>query len=53
MIKIGIIGCGKISEVRHAPEYFENPNCEITAYFDINTKSAEALAEKDGMPPPT
>ena len=48
MIKIGIIGCGKISEVRHAPEYFENPNCEITAYFDINTKNAEALAEKFG-----
>lgn len=48
MIKIGIIGCGKITEVRHAPEYFENPHCEITAYFDINTKSAEALAAKFG-----
>ena len=21
MIKVGIIGCGKITEVRHAPEY--------------------------------
>ncbi len=25
MLKIGIIGCGKITTVRHAPEYRENP----------------------------
>ena len=48
MIKIGIIGCGKITEVRHAPEYFENPNCEITAYFDMATEKAEALAKLYG-----
>ena len=24
MIKIGIIGCGKIAQVRHIPEYLEN-----------------------------
>ena len=25
MVKIGIIGCGKIAKVRHIPEYYENP----------------------------
>lgn len=25
MLKIGVIGCGKITQVRHAPEYAENP----------------------------
>lgn len=45
MIKIGIIGCGKITEVRHAPEYHENPNCEIAAFFDVVPEKAEALAK--------
>ena len=25
MFNIGIIGCGKISQVRHIPEYAQNP----------------------------
>lgn len=48
MIKIGIIGCGKITEVRHAPEYSENPNCKITAFFDVMTDRAEAMAREYG-----
>ena len=48
MIKIGIIGCGKITEVRHAPEYAENPNCRIDAWYDAIPGRAEALAEKFG-----
>ncbi len=43
MIKIGIIGCGKIAEVRHAPEYNENPNSELVAYYDANRARAELL----------
>ena len=26
MIRVGIIGCGKIAQVRHLPEYAANPN---------------------------
>ena len=48
MIKIGIIGCGKITEVRHAPEYQENPNCQITAFFDVVPEKAEAMAKLYG-----
>lgn len=48
MLKIGIIGCGKITEVRHAPEYHENPNCQLTAFFDVVPEKAEAMAKEYG-----
>jgi predicted dehydrogenase len=48
MLKIGIIGCGKITQVRHAPEYQENPGCELTAYFDGIPERAKALADQYG-----
>ena len=48
MLKIGIIGCGKITEVRHAPEYAENPNCQLGAFFDVVPERAKALAEQYG-----
>lgn len=48
MIKVAIIGCGKISEVRHAPEYKENPNCELVGYYDMDSNRAHALAGQFG-----
>ena len=36
MIKVGLIGCGKIGQVRHLPEYAANQDCVITALYDIN-----------------
>ena len=48
MIKVGLIGCGKIGQVRHLPEYAANPNCTITALYDINLERAKALAEQYG-----
>ena len=48
MIKVGLIGCGKIGQVRHLPEYAANPNCKITALYDINLERAKALAEQYG-----
>lgn len=48
MFGIGIIGCGKIAQVRHIPEYLENPNAEIRGYFDLNLQRAHELAEKFG-----
>ena len=29
MINVGILGCGKIAQVRHIPEYAENPDVEL------------------------
>ena len=48
MIKIGIIGCGKIAQVRHIPEYRENPDTEIYGFYDLNKERAEELALKYG-----
>lgn len=48
MFKIGIIGCGKVAQVRHIPEYQANRDAELAGYFDINAGRAEALAEAYG-----
>lgn len=48
MLKIGIIGCGKITQVRHAPEYQENPDCEIVAFYDFFPEKAQELAAEYG-----
>ena len=47
-IRVGIIGCGKIAQVRHIPEYVANPHAEIRGFYDLNTKRAQELAEKYG-----
>ena len=47
-IKIGIIGCGKIAQVRHLPEYAEHPEAEIAGLFDINLPRAQELAAQYG-----
>lgn len=46
MINIGIIGCGRIAQVRHIPEYDQNPDACIYGVYDINEKRAEEIAEK-------
>ena len=48
MYKVGIIGCGKISQVRHIPEYAASGKAELVAFYDMNRKRAEELAEKFG-----
>ncbi|NBD25718.1 Gfo/Idh/MocA family protein [Paenibacillus glycinis] len=47
-IKVAIIGCGSISEFRHAPEYAANAHAEIAAFFDHNPERAERLADMFG-----
>lgn len=48
MIKIGMLGCGKIAQVRHMPEYAENPDAELCAFFDLNFERASEMAAKYG-----
>ena len=48
MIKIGIIGCGKIAQVRHIPEYAANPGATLTGFYDLNPTRAAELAKKYG-----
>lgn len=46
MINIGIIGCGRIAQVRHIPEYDHNPDACIYGVYDINEKRAEEVAAR-------
>ena len=46
VFRVGIIGCGKIAQTRHIPEYLDNPYSEIAGYYDFNMKRAQELAEK-------
>jgi predicted dehydrogenase len=48
MFKIGIIGCGKIAQVRHIPEYADNKNVQLAGYFDAVESRAQDLAKKHG-----
>ena len=46
MLKVGIIGCGTIAQVRHIPELANNQNCQLTAYYSATPQKAEKMAEK-------
>ena len=46
MFNIGIIGCGKIAQVRHIPEYAAHPAARLAGYYDLNQERAQALAEQ-------
>ena len=48
MIKIGILGCGKIAQVRHIPEYADNPDCKLVGFFNPTKSRAEDMAAKYG-----
>ncbi len=48
MLRIGVIGCGKITQVRHAPEYAENADCKLVAWYDAIPERAQAMADLYG-----
>lgn len=46
MIKVGVIGCGKIAQIRHLPEYADHPNIEIAGVFDLCGERADEIAKQ-------
>ena len=48
MLNIGIIGCGKIAQVRHIPEYAANGSASLYGFFSPNAKRAEDMAARYG-----
>ena len=48
MTGVGIIGCGRIAQERHLPEYQENPDARIVGIYDVNGDRAREIAEKYG-----
>ncbi len=48
MVHVGIIGCGRISQRRHVPEYAANQKVVISGYYDFDRTRAESLQKKYG-----
>ncbi len=49
-IKIGLIGCGKITQVSHGPAFAAMPGkVQVTGIFDLNQQAAKALNKKFGF----
>lgn len=48
MLNIGILGCGKIAQVRHIPEYIANENARIVGFFDMDAQRTEEIAARYG-----
>ncbi|MCF0172892.1 MAG: Gfo/Idh/MocA family oxidoreductase [Bacteroidales bacterium] len=46
MKNIGIIGCGKIAQIRHIPEYVDNPDATIVGVYDFNIQRTAEIAAK-------
>lgn len=47
-MRIGIIGCGKITLVRHGPECAANPRIELAGFTDRIFERAQAMADQFG-----
>ena len=45
---IGIIGCGKIAQIRHIPELAAHPGAKIVGYYNPTRSRAEQMAAKYG-----
>ena len=46
---IGIIGCGKIAQVRHIPEYAANRHATLVGFYDLSPgRAAQVAAPFDG-----
>jgi len=50
MLKVGIIGCGKVTERMHLPGYAKCPNVKVVAAADTVKKRAREMAEKFSIP---
>ncbi|MDF5581099.1 Gfo/Idh/MocA family oxidoreductase, partial [Vibrio parahaemolyticus] len=46
MIRVGVIGCGKIAQIRHIPEYLDNDKVKLVGLYDRTLERAKALTEK-------
>lgn len=49
MLKVAVIGCGKIAERLHLPEFTRIPDVQVVALCDTRRKALTALADKYGI----
>ena len=48
MLNVAILGCGKIAQVRHIPEYAANRNVHLVGFYNPTASRAEEMAKKYG-----
>lgn len=48
MLNVAILGCGKIAQVRHIPEYAANQNVHLVGFYNPTASRAEDMAKKYG-----
>lgn len=48
MFRIGVIGLGKIAQVRHLPEYAAHKDAELAGFYDMNKARTGELAKQYG-----
>lgn len=48
-LKVAVIGCGKIAQVRHIPEYQAHDSASVVAVCDVDGRRAEAVAVQYGI----
>ena len=48
MLNIGVLGCGKIAQTRHIPEYAANENCRLIGFYNPTSSRAEDMVKKYG-----
>jgi Predicted dehydrogenases and related proteins len=46
IVRVGIIGCGRIAQTRHIPEYANNPNVQLSGFYNRTYSLAQALANQ-------
>lgn len=47
-VGVGVVGCGKIAQVRHIPEYIKNANAKIVGYYDFDIERASSIGTQYG-----
>ena len=50
MIRLGILGCGRVVEVFHLPALAQVPDLTLTAVMDVDQTRARAIADRAGVP---
>lgn len=49
-IRVGIIGCGKIAQIRHIPEFQLQEHVQVIAICDMNIERAQHVAQQYQIP---
>src|SRR3972149_5424904 len=48
-IRVGVIGCGRIAQQVHIPNYVQNPRAELLAICDSSKEALQAVSKKYGI----